>query len=121
VTLNLSCFAQVFQFPFFGLTFSQDVNNNIQNDDEYESIKCNNNFTHRFFVKKAPIERCIVGAVEEQKPRVINSSNRNRNRTPSEWRSVDRPDLDDDNATSLKHGNKAFLDYMLNSVFVGSK
>ena len=33
----------------------------------------------------------------------------------------DRPGLDDDNATSLKHGNKAFLDYMLNSVFVGSK
>ena len=61
-----------------------------------------------------------MGAVEEQKPRVINSSNRNRNRTPSESR-VDRPGLDDDNATSLKHGNKAFLDYMLNSVFVGSK
>ena len=34
---------------------------------------------------------------------------------------VGRPGLDDDNATSLKHGNKAFLDYMLNSVFVGSK
>ena len=34
---------------------------------------------------------------------------------------VDRPGVDDDNATSLKHGNKAFLDYMLNSVFVGSK
>ena len=30
-------------------------------------------------------------------------------------------DLDDDNATSLKHGNEAFLDYMLDSVFVGSK
>ena len=93
MTLNPSCFAQVFQFPFFGLTFSQDVNNNIQNDDEYESIKCNNNFTHRFFVKKAAIERCIVGAVEEQKP-------------SSDGR-VDRAGLDDDNATSLKHGNKA--------------
>ena len=34
---------------------------------------------------------------------------------------VDRPGLDDDNATSLKHGNEAFLDYMLDSVFVGSK
>jgi len=30
VTLNPSCFAQVFQFPVFGLTFSQDVNNDIQ-------------------------------------------------------------------------------------------
>ena len=30
MTLNPSCFAQVFQFPFFGLTFSQDVNNDIQ-------------------------------------------------------------------------------------------
>ena len=34
---------------------------------------------------------------------------------------VDRPGLDDDNATALKHGNEAFLDYMLDSVFVGSK
>ena len=34
---------------------------------------------------------------------------------------VDRPGLDDDNATLLKHGNEAFLDYMLGSVFVGSK
>ena len=32
-----------------------------------------------------------------------------------------RPGLDDDNATLLKHGNEAFLDYMLDSVFVGSK
>ena len=28
---------------------------------------------------------------------------------------------DDDNATSSMHGNEAFLDYMLDSVFVGSK
>ena len=34
---------------------------------------------------------------------------------------VDRPGLDNDNATSLKHGNKVFWDYMLDSVFVGSK
>ena len=34
---------------------------------------------------------------------------------------VDRPGLDNDNATLLKHGNEAFLDYMLDSVFVGSK
>ena len=34
---------------------------------------------------------------------------------------VHKPGLDDDNAMSLKHGNEAFLDYMLNSVFVGSK
>ena len=34
---------------------------------------------------------------------------------------VDRPGLDDNNAKSLKHGNEAFLDYMLDSVFVGSK
>ena len=34
---------------------------------------------------------------------------------------VDRPGLDDDDATSLKHRNEAFLDYMLDSVFVGSK
>lgn len=34
---------------------------------------------------------------------------------------VDRPGLDDDNATSLKRGNEEFLDYMLDSVFVGSK
>ena len=34
---------------------------------------------------------------------------------------VDRPGLDDDIATLLKHGNEAFLDYMLDSVFVGSK
>ena len=34
---------------------------------------------------------------------------------------VERPGLNDDNATSLKHGNKAFLDYMLDSVFLGSK
>ena len=34
---------------------------------------------------------------------------------------VDRPGLDEDNATSLKHGNEAFLDHMLDSVFVGSK
>lgn len=29
--------------------------------------------------------------------------------------------LDDDNATSLKHWNEAFWDYMLDSVFVGSE
>jgi len=29
--------------------------------------------------------------------------------------------LDDDNATSLKHGNEAFLDYMLDSVFIKKK
>ena len=31
------------------------------------------------------------------------------------------PSLIGDNITSLKHGNEAFLDYMLDSVFVGSK
>ena len=34
---------------------------------------------------------------------------------------VHRPGLNDDNATSLKHRNEAFLDYVLVSVFVGSK
>ena len=34
---------------------------------------------------------------------------------------VHRPGVDDDNATSLKHRNKAFWGYMLDSVFVGSK
>ena len=38
---------------------------------------------------------------------------------------VDKPGLDgrpdDDNATSLKHGNEAFLNYMLDSVVVGSE
>ena len=34
---------------------------------------------------------------------------------------VHRPGLYDDNPTSLKHRNEAFLDYMLDSVFVGSK
>ena len=32
---------------------------------------------------------------------------------------VHKPGLDDDNAMSLKHGNEAFLDYMLDRVFVG--
>jgi len=34
---------------------------------------------------------------------------------------VERPGLDDNNATSLKPGSEAFFDYMLESVFVGSK
>ena len=34
---------------------------------------------------------------------------------------VHRPGLDDDNATLLKHRNESFLDYMLDSVFMGSK
>ena len=44
----------------------------------------------------------------------------NRNRTRRNGR-VDRPGLDDGNATSLKHANEAFLNDMLDSVFVGSK
>ena len=53
--------------------------------------------------------------MEEQKLRVINSI------WKSKSHAVGMADLDDDNATSLKHGNEAFLDYMLDSVFVGSK
>ena len=39
----------------------------------------------------------------------------------SKYGRIDRPGLDDDNATSLKHGKEAFLDYMLDSAFMGSK
>ena len=53
--------------------------------------------------------------MEEQKLRVIIEIARRRNGR------VDRRGLDNDNATSLKHGNEAFLNYMLDSVFVGSK
>ena len=53
--------------------------------------------------------------MEEQNLRVIIEIARRRNGR------VDRRRLDDDNATSLKHGNEKFLNYMLDSVFVGSK
>ena len=34
---------------------------------------------------------------------------------------VDRPGLDDDNATSLTHGNEAFLDYIPGQCVCGLK
>ena len=77
-----------------------------------------NNFTHRFFAKKPAIERCIVDGGAKTKSYKqyleIEIARRRNGR-------VDRPGLDDNNAKSLKHGNEAFLDYMLDSVFVGSK
>ena len=141
MTFNPSCFAQVFQFPFFGLTFSQDVNNDIQKALPFWRvvektvqftaavgimfcIGLNSQF-HAITIllsisllKKPAIERCIVdGAAKTQSYKQYLEINIARRRNGR----VDRPGLDDDNATSLKHGNEAFLDYMLDSVFVGSK
>ena len=68
--------------------------------------------------KKSAIERCIEDGGEKTqsyKQYLEIEIARCRNGR------VDRPSLDDDNATSLKHGNEAFLDYMLVSVFAGSK
>ena len=64
------------------------------------------------------IERCIVdrGAKAKSYKQYLEIEiSRRRNGR------VDRPGLDEDNATSLKHGNEAFFDYMQDSVFVGSK
>ena len=63
------------------------------------------NFNHRFFVKKPAIERCIVDGGAKTKS------------YKSIWKSKSH-------AVGIwpgKHGNEAFLDYMLDSVFVGSK
>ena len=69
-------------------------------------------------LKKPAIERCIVDGrakTKSYKQHLEIEIARRRNGR------VDRPGLHDDNATSLKHGNEAVLDYMLDSVFVGSK